>query len=335
MENFCYFSGSKFTLKHLRLFLLLFLSLYFSSSKIQASIDVIPDTVKIGSYIISIHDINFHNKEYTSRFWLWMLYNNPDFDFVQQVEVPHAKTMEKPDVIVDTLENNIWVLMKMKCIMKQSWEVTDYPFDKQELNLHVENTLFDARSLVFKADTAGSKYDPNLAVDGWHITDFKVSTGINPYNTAFGDPSAKKQYSEYASFNIMIRLERSAWGLFLKIFLGMYIAFFIAVVSFIIRPENVDPRFGLPVGGLFAAVGNKYIIDSLLPESSTFTLVDSLHTVTFLFIFFMISISAISLVLLNRGKPNRARRFDHIGALVVVCGYVLINIIMVGMAIIH
>lgn len=44
-----------------------------------------PDTVKVGAYVISLHDINFHDKEYTARFWLWFVYNNPDFDFARQL----------------------------------------------------------------------------------------------------------------------------------------------------------------------------------------------------------------------------------------------------------
>jgi L-asparagine transporter-like permease len=131
-----------------------------------------------------------------------------------------------------------------------------------------------------------------------------------------------------------MKLERSATGLFFKIFLGMYIAFLIAVISFIIRPDNIEPRFGLPVGGLFAAVGNKYIIDSLLPETTSFTLVDSLHSITFLFIFFTISISAISLIFINKGKPEQARNFDKMGALVITITYAVINILLVSLAII-
>lgn len=60
----------------------------------------------------------------------------------------------------------------------------------------------------------------------------------------------------------------------------MYIAFLISVISFTIQVQELEPRFGLPVGGLFATVGNKYIIDSILPETSAFTLVDTLHTLT-------------------------------------------------------
>jgi hypothetical protein len=315
---------------------LLVLSISFAAPASSQSKDAnVPDTVKIGTYIVSIHDIDFREKEYTARFWMWMLYDNPEFDFINQLEVPNAKTMERPDMMVDTINGLTWVLMKMKCIMKQSWEIADYPFDDQELHLHVENTMFDSRSLIFKADTAGSKYDPNLTVDGWDVTDFKVNTGVTSYPTAFGDTRASKQFSEYANFNISMKLERSAWGLFLKLFIGMYIAFFISLVSFVIEPHNVEPRFGLPVGGLFAAVGNKYIIDSILPENTSFTLVDSLHSITFLFIFFTIATSAVSLNLLTKGDAVKAKKFDRRGAIAVLGAYILINIILIGMAIIH
>ena len=43
-----------------------------------------PDTVSVGSYVISVHDINFRDKQYTMRFWLWFVYDNPDFDFSNQ-----------------------------------------------------------------------------------------------------------------------------------------------------------------------------------------------------------------------------------------------------------
>ena len=53
-----------------------------------------PDTVKAGVYIISVHDINFRDKEYTLRFWLWFVYDNPAFDFAGQLDLPNAKDIE-------------------------------------------------------------------------------------------------------------------------------------------------------------------------------------------------------------------------------------------------
>lgn len=289
-----------------------------------------PDTVSIGAYIISIHDIDFHNTEYTTRFWLWVLYkDNQKFDFPSQVDIPNAKDIARPEVISDTIDNKIWQLMKMKCVMKENWKVTDFPFDKQELIVHVENSIYDRNNLVFVPDILGSTYDRELTLDGWRITDFRVTTDLNEYTTVFGDPSSDMLHSEYASFNIVIDIERDAWGLFMKIFIGMYIAFMISVLSFITQPSELEPRFGLPVGGLFAAVGNKYIIDSLLPESSTFTLVDSLHATTFLAIFATLSVSAISLYYHDKGKLTASQKISYWGSRVVILSFVAINVFLI------
>jgi hypothetical protein len=66
-------------------------------------------------------------------------------------------------------------------------------------------------------------------------------------------------------------------------------------MCFFIHADSIESRFGLSVGSLFAAVGNKYIIDSILPETSTFTLVDSLHALTFIGILVTIILSVYSL----------------------------------------
>jgi hypothetical protein len=42
----------------------------------------VPDTVKTGIYVTSIHDIDFKQKEYTISFWLWLKYKNAAFDFL-------------------------------------------------------------------------------------------------------------------------------------------------------------------------------------------------------------------------------------------------------------
>ena len=290
----------------------------------------IPDTVKVGSYIISLHDINFHDKEYTVRFWLWFVYDNPDFDFSNQLDIPNAKAIEPPEIINDSIEGKAWTIMKMKCTMKESWDVQDFPFDSQHLRVQIENTLFDKRSLVFVADTTGSRFDQKEAIDGWTINHFKVTTKENDYETGFGD--SRSNFQVFSTFNIDMDIERNAWGLFLKIFVGMYIAFLIAMISFTPHPSELEPRFGLPVGGLFAAVGNKYIIDSVLPESSAFTLVDTLHSFTFFGIFLTLLISAWSLKLHDTGQAEQCIRVNKIGSRIVISVYIIANIVAIGLA---
>jgi hypothetical protein len=292
-----------------------------------------PDTVKVGTYVISVHDINFHEKEYTIRFWLWLLYTNQQFDFPSQIDIPNAKHIDKPEVIMDMVDGKMWQLMKMKCVMKHNWRVEDFPFDKQKLVVHIENSIYDNRNLVFVPDEMGSTFDRELTLDGWRISNFTVDTNTHEYTTVFGDPNTDMLHSEYASFNINMDIERDAWGLFMKIFIGMYIAFMISILSFITKPSELEPRFGLPVGGLFAAVGNKYIIDSLLPESSSFTLVDSLHAATFMAIFSTLLVSAIALYYHDRGMENRSVKINSYGSKIVIAAYVIVNTVFILLAV--
>jgi hypothetical protein len=291
-----------------------------------------PDTVRVGAYMMSVHDINFHDKEYTARFWLWFVFKNPEFDFVKQLDITNAKSIDSPQLLEDSLGNSKWSMLKMKSVMKENWNVQDFPFDKQHLRIQIENSLFDRKSLVFKPDVKGSKFDSDETMAGWNIKKFKVDTISNLYETGFGDDRIGKDHQVFSAFIIDMDIERNAWGLFLKIFVGMYIAFFIAMLSFTIKPWELEPRFGLPVGGLFAAVGNKYIIDSVLPESSTFTLVDTLHSLTFFSIFMVLVVSVVSLKIYERDQVERCLKVNKLGGWLLASAYLLINIIFVGLA---
>ena len=262
------------------------------------------DTVKVGIYITSIHDIDFKQKEYAVNLWLWLKYKNRDFDFLQNLEVPMAKEVSRSFATVDSSGEEMYVLMKLQCVMKDAWRISNFPFDRQNLRFSIENSQYDSRSLLFVADTLGRHYDPRFTLSGWRIDSCVFMTGTKIYETGFGDEQLAKPHTEYSNFRVRLVIRRDASGLFWKMFIGMYIAFLIAYVCFYIHPDGIDSRFGLSVGSLFAVIGNKYIIDSALPESTSFTLVDTLHGLTLLFIFCVIAATAYSLRMVKNGKQR-------------------------------
>jgi hypothetical protein len=308
--------------------LLLLLTPVFRSNAQEAK----PDTVSVGIYITSIHDIDFKEKEYTVTFWLWLKYRNRNFDFMQNLEVPQAKTVTKTFASMDSSGEKVYMQMKLQCVMKDTWKISNFPFDKQRLRLSIENSQYDSRYLVFVADTVGNHFDPRFTLSGWSIDSCLVSTGVKAYETGFGDASLARPHTEYSSFKVRLSLGRDAGGLFWKMFLGMYIAFLIAYVCFYIHSDGIDSRFGLSVGSLFAVIGNKYIIDSALPESTSFTLVDTLHGLTLFFIFAVISATAFTLRLVKQNKVEKARKFDMIIAQVLLGCYVIANVYFITQA---
>lgn len=296
-----------------------------------------PDTVKLGIYVTSIHDIDFKQKEYNINFWIWLKYKKRAFDFIHNLEIPNAKTFTTAYTTIDSSGETVYLQMKMQCTMKDSWKIDNFPFDRQTLRLSFENSQFDSTKLIFVADTIGANYDVridktgkfnnNRVINGWLIDTFEMSSKGRVYKTAFGDDSmnADPQVT-YSALRIKIGITREASGLFWKMFLGMYIAFMIAFICFFIHSDGMDSRFGLSVGSIFAVIGNKYIIDSSLPESTSFTLVDTLHGLTLTAIFFVISATAYSLKLVKQQKMAKAKKFDTIMAAILFMVYVSMNI---------
>jgi hypothetical protein len=322
----CIFSLKKSVL--LIAFLFIFCS-FFNKTFAQSEL---PDTVKTGIYITSIHDIDFKEKEFTVDFWLWLKYKNKDFDFVQNLEIPQAKSVTKSFYTSDTTAGGIYMLMKLQCVMKDSWKINNFPFDNQNLQLSIENSQFDSQSLIFIPDTVGKHFDPRFTLLGWDIDSLKITSEVNAYETAFGDDSVDKPHTEYSAFKVKLGIDRKAMGLFWKMFLGMYVAFLIAFSCFFIHADSIDSRFGLSVGALFAVIGNKYILDSSLPDSISLTLVDVLHGITLLFILVVVGFTAYSLKLIKKNKNKQAFRLDTIAAPILFLIYVLLNAYFIASA---
>ena len=299
-----------------------------------------PDTVKLGIYITSIHDIDFKQKEYNINFWIWLKYKNRAFDFLHNLEIPNAKTFTTAYTTIDSSGEMVNMQMKMQCTMKNAWKINNFPFDKQVLRLTFENSQFDSTKLIFVADSLGDHYDTRVSklgnndrvINGWFIDSFQMSSRGREYKTAFGDESIRSQKVTYSALRIRIGVTREADGLFWKMFLGMYIAFMIAYVCFYIHSDGMDSRFGLSVGSIFAVIGNKYIIDSALPESTSFTLVDTLHGLTLFSILIVITSTAWSLKLVKKGEHKKAVRFDMIVAQILLVLYIIFNIYFIYQA---
>jgi len=308
------------------IFVIAFMITLLTSFEVQAQH---PDTVYSGIYITSIHDINFKDKEYNISLWLWLKYKDKNFDFLHNLEVPQAKTVTTSFSTVDSTGGKIYLLMKLQCVMKDSWAIDNFPFDRQKLRFSIENSQFDSKSLVFAADTLGKHFDPRFTLRGWRIDSLDISTGVKIYETGFGDESLKKPHTEYSNFKVKLQIDRDAMGLFWKMFLGMYVAFLIAYMCFYIHTDSIDSRFGLSVGALFAVIGNKYIIDSSLPESTTFTLVDTLHGITLLFILMVIICTSFSLKLVKQEKMAGAIKFDFVCAQVLLACYLILNVFFI------
>lgn len=287
-------------MKHIYSILLFFFTI------LPFQLDAKPDTVKIGMYLTSLHDLDLSAHSFKYDAYYWCRYANPEFDFANEFEVMNSNDVALESPYLQNIGNDILFSTKTKATVRQLWKTKDYPFDQQTLVISVESSKHDTTKMIFIADRKNSGYQDSLEnlLPEWHIKETNFTVTESKYSTNFGTENlGSKSYN--SSFNMVIELERKESFLVLfKLITGVLVAFVISCCVFFIKPYNIDPRFGLCVGGLFATIGNKYIIEGMVPSTNEVTMLDDIHNITLVFIFLIITISVISLHLYEKGSPK-------------------------------
>ncbi len=218
--------------------------------------------------------------------------------------------------------NYWWAGQFCKASVYEKWKLNNYPFDKQKLMLKFENTAYDTSQLIMLNEMDSLTFKKDINLMGWNIADGKIYSRTIQYNSDFGDPngSGKSSYSRVA---YAIDLERiSPDSFFIKLCLGVFIAFMVALIVFGISPEHIDSRFGLGIGALFAVAANKYVVDSNIPQTATNCLVDKVHEITFFYILLILIATIVSLMLHERSKHPQRKTFDIAAGITLLLSYI-------------
>jgi hypothetical protein len=94
-------------------------------------------------------------------------------------------------------------------VIKKEWDISHFPFDKQTIEINIEDYDKDNTKLVFLPDTAESKLDPEIRLSGWNITDFGIKVNDHVYQTNYGDPELTPgDYSTYSRTIVYLTIER-------------------------------------------------------------------------------------------------------------------------------
>lgn len=291
------------------------------------------DTVKIGAYIFSVYDLDFPGKKVNVDFYLWYNAKHDSINMLEYLEVINATEYNKSGETTENRGEELYQTVRINSTIKAEWDVTHFPFDRQVVEIMIEDYDKDNSKLIMIADTLGSKIDKNVHVDGWQIKGFEVKVYDHIYETNYGDPDIPMdEFSAYSRAVISFTIEREGKGLFFKLFIGLFISVLISLLTFFINPLDLDPRFGLSVGAIFAAIASQYVISSTLPQNDRLTLVDILHDISFIYIFICILISTISLNYMKADKVKQSQNLDKYSLYIFASTYFILVLYFVNRA---
>lgn len=281
------------------------------------------DTTRIGIFVTSIYDLDYLNNSYSIEFWLWRVNHVRDVHDSQHIYIANAKETsilyassdlkdQKFNIIpIANLDTLFWTYSLIKATIKHEFDISNFPFDNENLQLVLEEDIYNSQDLYLNVDTKQSGLSKSIQIQNWKIDSLNFKNTEAFYKTSFGNPRNNSPNS-YSSVKFLIPIKRDSGSMFWKLLSGLFVSFIISLFSLKININEADARFGTCVGGLFAAIANMYIVNSNLPMISKFTFLDELHIMTFFFILILFITSTSSLKFHRQGNDKKSKLLDNI-----------------------
>ena len=190
-----------------------------------------------------------------------------------------------------------------------NWDLRDFPFDEQKLRIEF---VVQGDSSIYEVNRF---QDPTLALELDKISglpegqrvrsiDFKKGYQNSNVTRLFSPNESREMIFPTGIFEISV--SRSGSLLFIKLFLGTFLAFMMSLSSFVINKRNFPSRIDVSVGALFVAVGNKYFVESVTPLVQVLTKADIINNISLLLIILNV------FFVIGQHKPNiKIGRFEN------------------------
>lgn len=180
-----------------------------------------------------------------------------------------------------------------------NWNLTNFPFDTQKLRLKfitkVDTSIIRLRpSHVFKSTF--NKSMENLK-EGFNVESIEYNYSYNVDESDLIKISPKVTRGLVTeTFEVILNLDRKGSWIFLKLFMGGILSFFISCMIFLIpKYKELESKVSLGVGAIFGAIGNRYFVDSSLENVQIFTKADAVSNL----IIFMVIFNILVMILQN------------------------------------
>lgn len=291
-----------------------------------------PVEVIVGIWVNQIHELSLKENYFVADFYVWFRWKGEDLKPQNTFALVDGRIESKTEAttrVLSTGEN--YAYTRVVARMTKFWDVSDFPLDNHQLQIIVEEEENELDKVKYVIDATNSGTEARIRVPGWTLADKQSAVSLGVYKSNFGDVSLPTgNQSTYARATQTLFFNREGTSYFAKLFFGLWVAVCIAFLAFFIKPTDVDPRFGLGVGAIFAAIASEYIVTSSLPDTNIITLADWLHLIAFAFIFGSVAQSTVSLWLFQNGAEARSKRLDKIFVVLLPASYALVNIALIA-----
>jgi hypothetical protein len=288
-----------------------------------------PRKVTTGIYIDGISSVSIIESNWGVSFYIWFKWNSDDINPGETFKIVDGEITEKKKFKESTINGEHYAMYFVRATITKFFNTLRFPIDDHLMTLGIEDESLVWNELEYVPDTKNSNIGARIKIPGYVVNGSGLVMKPHTYKTNFGDSKVQTVHSTYSQLICWVWNARPGLGPYFKVFIGLFAAVAISLLSFFIKPANLDPRFGLGVGAFFGAIANMLLSASLVPESATLTLMDLINGIGIIVIFLSLVESTISLYIYETlGRVHLSRTLDYISFLIFAIGYTITNILI-------
>jgi hypothetical protein len=268
------------------------------------------EVVHIGVYVTDLRNFDYSKNSFDTIFYAWWNSENKNYRPDKIVEIINSYSYIGKDNFQTSYGKKIYTTsVRYYATVRYDWNMKYFPFDRQILEVYLEDGLSDINSIKFIPNIKNSQISKELDIGGWELQNFSLEESPHTYETNFGNDQVEQAI--FSRVTLRFDLKRLGSRDFINYFIGFFMAVFLMGLAYFIDPTNTNQKFSLALSAIFAAMTNKYILDRLLPISSYFTLSDSIQLSSFLFIIIGSTVFTVESILVHQNKISLCQRINY------------------------
>jgi len=260
------------------------------SQQLNWRYDVIPNLI-LGIEVNSIQDLNLQNNTFYADFFYWVKYDTIFSNLEEQIVFTGIRENESEKVLVSQriMNNLIYKLYHVSGYFYSDFELKDYPFDKQRIEIKSEiikpcdelKISFDRNNFSIRDELADK-----LSIDHWNVKNmyYSVDNFISSNYRGF-EKNGKLKKSKYKSVVFSIELERSPIGGILMFVFPILVIGISSISLFFLNESSFKIAGEASLGIILSLITFFISIKASSSESDVLTKLDFLFLTTFLLVF--------------------------------------------------
>lgn len=285
-----------------------------------------PVDITTGIYINRIEKFSLIDSSWAADFEIWFRWTGAEINPGDRFQIINGEVESREKTVSYNQGMERYERYSVKARLTKFFDPSRFPFSREELSIHIEDAVYGPESIRYVADRRDSGISPAGIPSSLKIEKSIIVSGLYGYRPHMGEVGLGEIGApSRLVFTTIVDLPGMA--VYLRISQALFVSVAIAFIVFFIRPTFVDPRFGLGIGAVFAAVGNNIYVQAVLPPATQVTLVQMVYVASLMTIFLTLVQSAISLYILDTlGEEKLYRIFDKASFVVFLTGYTVVNL---------